>query len=142
MARRAVRITIEEMRPIFSKTTADGRGWQEGVQGRSEIVFDFPYAPNCIIRVWTSIHTGTEASAGVGKDAIRVTAFDPINNRGLMKCPIVMRTTNWRNNLLARLELVKRDLPNRLKWAAKTDSPRPADLQAVKDLAAKYRATP
>lgn len=118
MASRSVTITIEDMRPLFTKKTADGRGWQEGVQGRSEIVFDFPYSLNCIIRVWTSIHTGTEASAGVGKDAIRVTAFDPINNRGLMKCPIVMRTTNWRDNLKARLEMVKTELPKRLAWAA------------------------
>lgn len=114
MATRYVPITIEEMRPLFQKTTADGKAWQEGVQGRSEIVFDFPLAPNCIVRVWTSCHTQTDAASRKGADSIKVCAFDPIANRGLVKAARVFRTTNWRDNLKDRVYYVFQEARKRL----------------------------
>lgn len=112
---RYVPITIEDMRPLFQKSDSSGKRWEEGVQGKAEIVFDFPFAPNCIIRVWTSCHTGTDAAAGLGNDSIKVCAFDPIRKCGLVKAARVYRTVNWRDNLKERIHEVFKTAHARLQ---------------------------
>jgi len=112
---RYVPISIEEMRPLFQKTDSRGRRWEEGVQGKSEIVFDFPLATNCIVRVWTSCHTSTDMAAGSGNDSIKVCAFNPISKRGLVKAARVYRTKNWRDNLKDRVFYVFTEAMERLQ---------------------------
>lgn len=106
MGSRYTPITIAEMREAFSKKDSQGKGWLESVQGRSEIVFDYEVAPNCIVRVWTSLSSHTDNSRGVGDDAIRVCAYNPQTNRGLVKSARVYRIATWRENLKKRLQEV------------------------------------
>ena len=109
-----VPITIEDMRPLFQKTDSKGNKWHEGIEGKSEIVFDFLLSANCIVRVWTSCYRGI--AAGKGKDAIRVCAFDPILGKGLVKASRVYRTKNWRDNLKTRVYEVFAEARKRAKW--------------------------
>lgn len=114
MANRSVLITIEEMRALFQKKDSRGKGWIEGTTPGGEIIFDFPLAENCTIRVHTSIHKMLERSASCGRDSIKVAAFDPIARRGLVKAARVHRTVNWRDNLKERVVYVFTEARNRL----------------------------
>lgn len=106
-------ITIEEMRLAFSKKDANGKGWEESKVG-SEVVFDFIAAPNCTIRVWTSIRIDNGMGRDRGQDAIRVAAFNPQNNCGLVKSAIVQRIDSWQANLRIRIREVAATARKRL----------------------------
>jgi len=77
---------------------------EKGLQNK-EIYYDLKLSPTVVIKVWTSIRPWG-ASAGVGKDAIRVQFFGARVNRPLVsgKAPIVKRTQNWRNLLQDKIE--------------------------------------
>lgn len=97
-----VPVTIDDMRPLFQKKDSRGIGWEEGIQ-YGEIIFDFPLASNCVVRVYSTIRSQSDIGARKGNDSIKVCAFDPIANRGLVKASRVYRTTNWKNNLKNRV---------------------------------------
>lgn len=73
---------------------------------KGEIVFDLTIEPGIVIRVWTSIHQGSQTGASVGSDAIRVQFYNASKNHPMVpgKAPIVKRTQNWRDNLRERIE--------------------------------------
>ena len=106
-------ITIDELRPLFQKTDSQGRGWKEAVVGNGEVVFDFPFSPDCTIRVYTSIRASTEVVANVGNDAIRCCAFNPLTDQGLVKAPRVYRVEGWRDNLKERVRYVFKEIVRR-----------------------------
>jgi len=102
------------MRAAFSKKDAAGNGWKESLQGRNETVFDYVMAPNCILRVWTSIRHDNGLGRQKGKDAIRVAAFNPLNGCGLVKAAIVQRIDSWETNLRTRIKEVAATARKRL----------------------------
>jgi len=110
---RYVKFGIEDMRPLFPSN------WEEGVQGRSEIVFDMPLRDGIIVRVWTSIHTKSELNAKNGDDAIRVCAIDTRTGRGYIAAPKVLRVEGWRKNLGDRIEYVISEANKRLQREAR-----------------------
>lgn len=112
---RYVQFGIHDARAFFLR---QGDVWEEGVQGRSEIVFEMPLSDGIIVRVWTSIHTRSELNAGKGDDAIRVCAVDTRNNRGYISASRVLRVEGWRKNLAARIEYVKGEALKRLRREA------------------------
>jgi len=114
MGREFKTVTIEEFRAAFSKTNTEGKGWVESRQGRNETVFDFELAPNCTLRVWTSIRHDNGMGRGKGEDAIRVCAFNPQNQCGLVKAAHVQRLVTWEKNLRERIKEVAATARKRL----------------------------
>jgi len=123
MASRYTQISIEEMREAFSKKNAGGKGWVENIAGYSEIVFDFQISPVCTLRVWSSLSTNTDTSRDCGKDAIRVTAFDPRpGGKGIVKASRVYRVAGWKENLRKRINSVFYTAKERLAWVEKRNN--------------------
>jgi hypothetical protein len=116
---RYVTFGIHDVRSFFLR---QGDVWEEGVQGRSEVVFDMTLADGIIVRVWTSVHTRSDLNAKKGDDAIRVCAVDTRNNRGYIAAARVYRVVNWRDNLTKRIEYVKGEALNRLRREGRLNS--------------------
>lgn len=89
------------------------------VEGTKEIVYEHDmdpnYAPDCRIRVYSSIVPG-EGGRKVGGDAIRVVLVDPTGYVWAKGFTRVHRTQNWRLNMLRRYETIFEE-PWNYKWA-------------------------
>lgn len=99
-------ISADEMRGMLKIE----KGWREAVCGR-EIVFS--YNLKCRreieIKVFSSIKMDSGMGRDCGKDAIRIAAVNIARNVGWIKTCRVNRTTNWRDNLKARiLEVIEK----------------------------------
>lgn len=113
--RQFVTITLAEMQKAFSQKNPAGNGWVQGVAGRNEVVFDFAVSPKCTLRVWTSIRNDNGLGRGNGDDAIRVSAFNPQNQRGLVKASYVQRIATWEKNLRSRIHEVHQIAKDRIE---------------------------
>lgn len=85
------------------------KGWQCQTMNRTgeyKYVFPLSSSPHIEIQVYSSVSSKDDAGRGCGKDAIRVCAVDTLANRGYIKSGRVNRTTNWKDNLKAKIELV------------------------------------
>ena len=73
---------------------------------RGELTFDLHLSENVVVRIFTSVHQGSQAGADVGTDAVRIGLYSAKSGRPLKagKLPIVKRTQNWRDNLRERIE--------------------------------------
>lgn len=73
---------------------------------RGEVVYELHLSDKVAVRVYTSVHKGSEQAADVGADAIRIQLVSTKLNRPLKsgKAPIVKRTQNWKDNLRERVE--------------------------------------
>ncbi len=93
-------VTAEEMRDFLKIE----KGWIETVSS-NEIVFDFALKayPFIIVRVCSGIRRDTQASRKVGKDAIRIYAFNSKTNCGWISTVRTYRTEGWKNNLKERI---------------------------------------
>jgi hypothetical protein len=103
------------MREAFSKVNANGKGWQENVVN-NEVVFDFALTPACTIRVYSSIRNDSGVNRGVGQDAVRVAAFNPLTQKGLVKSSYVQRIASWKDNLRKRIREVGDTAKERFSW--------------------------
>ena len=102
-----VKITEKE----FDDYLKASNGWVKNRCGY-EYVYDYQMkkVPSIIVKVMSSINTGTGEGRNKGSDAIRVFAVK-IDNRGKVVCgyikrQTVYRTTNWRKNLLNAYKIV------------------------------------
>lgn len=102
MAATFVGITQEEIEQFLTRAYRALRPHKDVIRG--EIVYDLNLSRNTVIRVWSSVSPRGEG-AGIGEDAIRIQLFSKTTSRPLKKgkSPIVKRTTNWRDNLKARI---------------------------------------
>lgn len=94
------KITLQEMDDLLKSE----KGWVRNVCGY-EYVYDYKMkqVPNVMIKVLSSVNTGTGEGRNKGSDAIRVFAVKIDNNGkvigGYIRKQTVYRTTNWRQNL-------------------------------------------
>lgn len=100
---RYVEVTLDDM-DAFLRRAFRALKPKKG-ESRGEVYYDLNLSDDeVIVRVWTSIRPRSEAGAGLGEDAIRVTMITK-NGKPLMpKGKIVMRTKNWRDALQDRIE--------------------------------------
>ena len=102
-----VKITEQEMDSHLKSS----KGWVKEVCGY-EYVYSFkvPSIPCIIIKVMSSINTGTGEGRNRGSDAIRVFAVRTDSQGkvicGYIKKQRVYRTTNWRTNLVDAYKIV------------------------------------
>lgn len=104
MAATYTEVSLEEMEKFLKRSFRILRPKKN--QERGEVYYDLFLSENVVIRVWTSIGSGSSAAADVGADAIRVQLMSAKTKRPLMKgkAPIVKRTQGWKTNLQERIE--------------------------------------
>ena len=87
------------------------KGWVKEQCGYEYVYsFKIPSIPSVVIKVMSSISTGTGEGRNKGSDAIRVFAVK-IDNKGkvvggYIRKQKVYRTTNWRQNLIDAYKVV------------------------------------
>jgi hypothetical protein len=110
MAATYVIISADEMRSLLKIE----KGWRETTQN-NEMVFEYTLKnyPFIKIKVFSSIRKDNGFGRKIGADAIRCCAVDMRNDRGYIKAGRINRTTNWRDNLKARILEVISDAENR-----------------------------
>jgi hypothetical protein len=102
-----VKITEQEMDDRL-KTS---KGWVKETCGY-EYVYSYvnPTIPSVMIKIMSSVNTGTGEGRNKGSDAIRVFAVkidkDGKVVRGYIKKQRVNRTTNWKDNLIRAYKIV------------------------------------
>jgi len=110
-----VKITEQEMDDRLQSS----KGWVKETCGY-EYVYSYvnPKIPSVMIKVMSSVNTGTGEGRNKGSDAIRVFAIRKISVynsekgeheeiiRGYIKKQRVNRTTNWRDNLIRAYKVV------------------------------------
>jgi hypothetical protein len=100
---RYVEVTLDDMER-FLKRAFRALKPKRG-ESRGEVYYDLNLSDGeVLIRVWTSIRPHSQAGAGVGEDAIRVTMITKGGKPLMPKGKIVMRTKNWKNALQDRIE--------------------------------------
>ena len=113
---RFVRITEKE----FDDYLKPEKGWKKNICGY-EYVYDFivPSIPSVMIKVMSSINTGTGEGRNRGSDCIRVFAVRVDNQGkvigGYIRKKKVYRTTNWKQNLLDAYKVVLSQVRERAK---------------------------
>ena len=88
--------------PEIKEVLREEKGWRiNNLAKGNEFVFEFPLStrPHIIIRVCSSIKRNNEDCRECGEDAIRVYAFNSIQNKGWIATKRVYRVEGWRNNL-------------------------------------------
>lgn len=100
MAKRYIPVGLDELTELLKPE----KGWVATVAG-GEVVFDYVLKsrPDAVIRVYSSCQRGASTARDVGRDAIRVVAFNPKTQRGLLKLPRVYRTKSWRDAIRQRV---------------------------------------
>jgi hypothetical protein len=100
---RYVEVTLDDM-DLFLKRAFRALKPKKG-ESRGEVYYDLNLSDGeVLIRVWTSIRPRSQAGAGLGEDAIRVTMITKGGKPLMPKGKIVMRTKNWKNALQDRIE--------------------------------------
>lgn len=105
MAATYTEISLEDMDKFLKRAFRALRPKQNLTRG--EVTYDLALSPNVHIRIYTSIHRGSEMGAGKGSDSIKLLLWGPKANRPLTKgkaAPIVKRTEGWKNSLQNRIE--------------------------------------
>src|SRR4051812_36605107 len=100
---RYVEVTLDDM-DRFLKRAFRALKPKKG-ESRGEVYYDLNLSDGeVLVRVWTSIRPRSQAGAGLGEDAIRVTMITKGGKPLMPKGKIVMRTKNWKNALQDRIE--------------------------------------
>jgi hypothetical protein len=102
-----VKITEQEMDDHLKSS----KGWVKEACGYEYVYsFKIPSIPFVVIKVMSSISTGTGEGRNKGSDAIRVFAVK-VDSKGKVICGYIKkqkvnRTTNWRKNLIDAYKIV------------------------------------
>jgi len=102
-----VKITEQEMDDHLKAS----KGWVKETCGYEYVyTFKIPSIPCVLIKVMSSVNTGTGEGRNKGSDAIRVFAVKT-DNRGKVICGYIKkqrvnRTTNWRDNLIDAYKVI------------------------------------